>query len=239
MNFSSITAKTLAASLILASTTGLAFAKNYKGEANLKGEAPCPPPLMLKDGFYVGGQVGYDSYRIREGYTEGDLTASTVLNATGWVGGGFIGYGQYVTDMFYIGGEIYGNGSGAEVKSSFGDDSEASAYHKVQVNANYGVALIPGVRLNDTSLGYLRLGWNWANIKVTNNANSNDGDYHNSNTHTANGFDLGIGIETLVYDNWSVRTEYNHTWFSNYSAAEARYNVSDNQFLAGIVYHFA
>src|SRR5579862_7716917 len=96
-----------AAALLLASTAG--YAGNYKGEM-YKGEpAPCPVEKVLKDGFYVGAQVGYDSWRASNSYS---LTAvnsvSTVtasgshaVNANGWAGGFFAGYGQYFQEAYY------------------------------------------------------------------------------------------------------------------------------------------
>jgi outer membrane immunogenic protein len=249
MNLTSFTVKALAVTLVLASTSGVALAKhhkaeNYKGEANYKGEvAPCPPPAMLKDGFYLGAQVGYDSYRVREGFASHGVSFNPVVAPTGWVGGLFVGYGQYLTDLFYLGGEIFGNVSGAEAKYSLSvavPTGTATASSKVQVNNNYGLALLPGVRLNDGALGYLRLGWNWASIKTTNSVFVPAvGAASGSNTKTANGFDLGVGIEALVYENWSVRTEYSHTWFNNVSTGLASYKPSDNQFLLSGIYHFA
>lgn len=244
MKFSSIAVKALTASIILASTTGLALAKSHhKGEADYKGEAPCPAPVMLKDGFYLGAQAGYEAYRVRQSFSGSGISFNPVVAPTGWVGGLFIGYGQYLSDLFYLGGEIFGNVSGAETRNSIGIagiGGVTTASNKVQVNGNYGLALLPGIRLNNTSLGYLRLGWNWASIKTTNNAFvPGVGTAHSSNTHTANGFDFGLGIETLVYDNWSVRTEYTHTWFNSFSRGGANYSPSDNQFLLGAVYHLA
>ena len=245
MNLSSFTMKALVASLILASTTGLAFAKaSYKGE-NYKGEAmPCPPPKMLKDGWYLGAQVGYDNYRVRESITSSDAASSFVTGNNGWVGGLFLGYGQYLTDLFYLGGEIFGNVSGVDQarSSTFPD---GNSYSKFEANGSYGLALLPGLRLNDATLGYIRLGWNWANLKgkmsVVDIDAGTSGSSNKSNT--SNGFNLGLGLETLVYENWSVRTEYSHTWYSDFNNSVAgesiSFNPSDNQFMLGVIYHFA
>jgi len=237
MKLSSITLKALTVSLILASATSVAFAKNYKGD--YKGEvAPCPPPVLLHDGWYVGIQGGYDSYRIRQSISDMDSSISTPISATGWVGGLYLGYGQYLTDLFYLGGEILGNYSGAQSSTNFSDGAD-SVSAKSQARGSWGLALLPGIRLNDTSLGYVRLGWNWVSLKGSVNGIVDGTTFSGSNTHTANGFDLGLGIETLVYQNWSVRTEYNHTWYNNFSTSGASFNPSDNQFTLGISYHFA
>lgn len=223
--------KVLATALVLASTTGVAFAKNYKGEASFKDMPACPPPVMLKDGWYLGAQVGYDSYRVRESIS--DNIGNPVVNNTGWVGGLFLGYGQYLTDLFYLGGEIFGNVNGSSVSWHSSEDGFSN---KFTTNGSYGLAVLPGLRLNDTSLGYIRLGWNWASLK---GADTITGVASGSNSHTSNGFNLGLGIETLLMTNWSLRTEYNHTWYNSFSNSVTHYNPSDNQFMLGLLYHFS
>lgn len=260
MNFSSISTKVVATSLLLVSTTGLAFAKHhaapapmsYKGEANLKGEAPCPIPPTLKSGFYIGAQAGYDSYRIRHSFSYSvpgvfGVNGNPAISATGWMGGLFLGYGQYLSDLFYLGGEIFGNLSGAESNYSFthtivGTPGTSSTFNgKAEANGSWGLALVPGLKLNDTSLGYIKLGWTWVNTKASGTFTTNVpgvSNFSGSKTNTTNGFDLGVGIETLVYDAWSVRTEYNHTWLNSYNTAFTSINPSDNQFTVGVLYHF-
>ena len=93
---------------------------------------------MLKDGWYLGAQAGYDSYRIRNSTSfPGTFAASTVTAANGWLGGLFLGYGQYMTNMFYLGGEIFGNVSGAQQSNSFAFLTSTVTY-KTTVNGNYG-----------------------------------------------------------------------------------------------------
>jgi opacity protein-like surface antigen len=244
MRLSSKTAKVLATSLLLASTTGVAFAKNYKGETHYKDEAPCPPPAMLKTGWYLGAQVGYDSYRVRDsinGPGATDLSTSGVFNGTGWVGGLFLGYGQMLSDMFYLGGEIFGDISGVDdtVLSVSDPDEPLSASSKFEVNGSYGLALLPGIKLNDAPLGYIRLGWNWAKLNAKGTVTDDGVTVSNSKTNTSNGFNLGLGMETLLVDNWSVRTEYSHTWYNSFSSGAGTVNPSDNQYMLGVVYHFA
>ena len=247
MKATSISIKILATALVLAASTGVAFAKkSYKDEASFKDQPACPPPVMLRDGFYVGAQVGYDSYRVRETVNNpapaviGFLTANPVINNTGWVGGLFLGYGQYLTDMFYLGGEIFGNISGASQRWSL-NKVGGMFNSKLTTNGSYGLALLPGIRLNDTSLGYIRLDWNWANLKDNNSWVNAAGTVRggSSRSKTLNGFDFGLGIETLLMANWSVRTEFNHTWYNSFSTASTKYSASDNQFMLGLLYHFS
>ena len=156
-----VSTKVLASALVLAATSGVAFAKGYKGEATYK-DMPCPPPVMLKDGFYLGAQVGYDSYRVRTSINNPNglaLTANPVQNVSSWVGGLFLGYGQYLTDLFYLGGEVFGTLNGGSQRLTVFNPTLGTFNSKFETNNSYGLALLPGVRLNDTSLGYLRFGF--------------------------------------------------------------------------------
>jgi opacity protein-like surface antigen len=250
----------LISSAVLLAATTACFAGSYKGE-NYKGEmpAPCPTPLMIKDGFYLGAQLGYDSYRVRNNISASNdaatetFNANPALNATGWVGGIFGGYGQYFNELYYLAGEIFVNTSGASTSSTinhtFTGTGLDSLYTKVSVGTSWGVSLLPGVRLNDASLLYVRLGYNQADIKgqasgVLNGVSVGS----TSKTTWRGGFNYGLGIESTFYPNWSVRTEYTHTNYGSFSnnvtvagvgTASGNYSPSDNQFMVGLNYHFA
>jgi len=234
MSLSSFSVKTLAASLVLLSTTGLAFAKHhhYKAEDYKKeAMAPCPAPVMLRDGAYAGVQVGYDSYRVRESISTSGATANPVINATGFVGGLLAGYGRYM-DNFYLGGEIFVNQSGADSSFSITDATIGTYTSKFTARTAYGLGILPGVRLNDTSLGYIRLGYNWSKLKLQ--------EPGTSKSNTSGGFNYGLGLETLLVDNWSLRTEYSHTDYNSFSTAlGTNVKPADNQFMLGLLYHFA
>ncbi len=250
MNRSSFTLKALTVAMILASTTGMVFAKGYKGD--YKGEA-CPPPQMLKTGWYLGAQVGYDSYRVRNNLTGTinaiNYAANPVINGTGWVGGLMLGYGMMMNEWFYLGGELFGNVSGVDQNMSMNvtDGVTSSINTKFQVNSNYGLGVLPGIKMTDSTLTYVRLGWNWANIKQSANVVDNTVApalvASGSKTNTANGFVFGVGMETLIVDNWSLRGEFDHTWYNNFNVAagalgSASVNPSDNQYMLAVLYHF-
>jgi opacity protein-like surface antigen len=262
----SFTLKALTAALILASTSGMVFAKGYKGD--YKGEA-CPPPQMLKTGWYVGAQAGYDSYRVRENNTVGfgdgsGFASNPVYNGTGWVGGLFLGYGQMMNEWFYLGGEVFGNYSGVDQNTNYNTTPAPSitATTNFQVNGSYGLGLLPGIKMTDSTLTYIRLGWNWANLKSSASVNVPAAIFgtpaalnaSGSQSNTSNGFVFGVGMETLIVDNWSLRGEFDHTWYSNYNAngsvavpgavppafvtASTSWNPSDNQYMLAAIYHF-
>ncbi|MEO8400241.1 MAG: outer membrane beta-barrel protein [Gammaproteobacteria bacterium] len=243
----------LVTAAVLLAASSAAFAGHYKGE-NYKGEAmpaPCPTPLTLRDGFYLGGQVGYDSYRVRQSITASDIDGDSfsynpVLNPAGWVGGVLAGYGQYFSDMYYIGGEIFINGSNANtsynVNSTNVDGAvvETSNYHtKVSVGTSYGISLLPGMKLNEATLAYIRLGYNRARIKGSQTFTSGAFTFSNSNSNWSSGFNYGLGMESTFYPQWSARGEYTHTNYGSFNSGGSHFSPSDNQFMAAIIYHFA
>ena len=91
----------------------------------------------------------------------------------GAVGGAFLGFGHYFSSFYnmYLGFEIFGNGSGALTDSQVLINSiNSTAFTKystdIQVKSNYGLSLLPGIKLNNATLFYVRLGYNWTNIDV-------------------------------------------------------------------------
>jgi len=248
---SSICLAVITSALLVTSTAS--FATNYKGEASYKGEpmpVPCPQPLILKDGFYLGAQALYDSYRTRvtSAATIGAISAAStnVIASNGWGGGIFGGYGMYFNNLYYLAGEIFVNGTSASQSESSIVTTAAGAATSingtVSVGASWGVSVLPGLKLNDSSLGYIRLGYEQAKIRAQGSATTTTGggaSVSASKNNWQGGFNYGVGIETAVYQNVSVRTEYNHTSYSSFSNAVTSVNPSDNQFTLGLIYHFA
>lgn len=226
---------------------------SYKGEASYKGEpmpAPCPQPLILRDGFYVGAEALYDSYRSRVTTVASvagvAASAVHVIASNGWGGGIFGGYGMYFNNLYYLAGEVFVNGTSAtqSVSRTTTDAGvETSINNQINVEATWGISVLPGLKLNDSSLGYIRLGYEQAKIRsqhfaiTTVTVPITDANYNNNQWQ--NGFEYGVGIETAVYRNLSVRGEYDHTSFSNNRSSLVSVNTSDNQFNLGLIYHFA
>jgi outer membrane autotransporter protein len=227
--------------LLASSLATVTFAKGGYKDAGFK-DAPCPTPPSLMDGFYVGAQAGYDAYRVRSSVSDASGSFSDVNSLTGWVGGLFAGYGQYFSNNFYLGGELLGNYNGSDQTITSGTDNDGDTFsRKLEVKETWGLALLPGMKLNDTTLGYFRLGYDWTKFDF--NTSATDGatatTVSGSNNSREGGWDFGLGLETLVYQNWSVRTEYNHVWYGSFNAGGASIDPSDNQFMLGVLYHFA
>jgi opacity protein-like surface antigen len=247
---SSICLAVITSALLLTSTAG--FAANYKGESSYKGEAmapaPCPQPLMLRDGFYVGAQALYDSYRVRQTATGAVgpilFNTSEVIGANGWGGGIFGGYGMYFNNFYYLGAEVFVDGTGASQYGSFSAGAAPLINDNTAFNvgASWGISVLPGLKLNDSSLGYVRLGYEAANIRgrsavtsttVAAGAITNYG----SRSSWQSGFDYGIGLETAVYPDVSVRGEFDHTSYSSITSGNTKFSPTDNQYTFGVSYH--
>ena len=236
----------LATTLLLASVASVSFAghaANYKD--TYKDAVPCPALPSLMGGFYVGAQAGYDAYRLHSSLTTATSSSSTSGSLTGWVGGLFVGYGQYFSDYYYLGGELLGNyNNNSQTLLSANDSAGNSEFLTGKAKGTWGISLLPGIKMNETTLGYLRLGYDWTNFQLNSSATvAGVGSFSSSKSSTQGGFDFGLGLETLVYQNWSVRTEYNHVWYSSINSSSGStsgsMSPSDNQFMLGAVYHFA
>jgi len=266
-----------AASLLMVSTAGIAAQKthvvheNYKAEANFKAEVPppCPPILVLHDGFYLGLGVGYDSYRVRQTFEETTFdfptgvplyseTSSHSSSATGWMGGIFAGYGRYF-DTFYLGLEINANTSNADSTFSYSNSFGDAASMKLRARTSYGIALLPGLKVNDSSLLYVRLCYLRTNFRAS--FSETEVDFltgglvtdSESSSKWRNGFQAGVGIETAVAEDVSIRGEFTHTSFSSKTisgtvvdpvlgdttTASAKFSLSNNEFMLSAIYHFA
>lgn len=264
---STITLAVIASTLLLGSASASAtnYKGDYKGEA-MPAPAPCPQPLLLRDGFYLGAQVGYDAYRVRAtsntntaftgvaGVAGANYSANPVVASNGFAGGIFGGYGMYWNNWYYLGAEVFFNGSAASQAQNISTTvngvavaNTRSVYEKVSTGASWGISVLPGLKVNDSTLTYIRLGYNQAKLKgqstytTSSTAPGSVGisNYASKNTWQG-GFNYGLGIETAVYPMVSVRSEYSHTGYNSFSDNNGtRYSASDNQMMVSLIYHFA
>lgn len=276
-----LTVSVTVASLLLASTTSFAahksYKENYKGEVPCPVELVLKDGLYVG---LQAGYDSYRTVADIEGF-DGLLSSTSPIvlspyslvlatdpriNSTGAVGGGFIGFGKYFGDFYglYLALEAYGNWSGAQSDAEVVIGVPSSPINppgvayvdllqtSFEVNSNYGVSVLPGIKLNPATLFYFRLGYNWANVEASYTVGANmfatpaptlnQGIFRSaSGSDTIGGFNYGLGIESTFYDNWSVRVEYSHTDFNSISAdtifSDNDFTTADNQFMLGLIYH--
>jgi len=223
--------------------------KNYKNEA-----LPCPLVLTLMDGMYIGGAIGFDSYRMVDEVLEhsalshsGDpqsIELDPRLNSIGIVGGGFVGFGKYFPNFYnaYFGIELFGNASSAhtDYELTLLRSSSATVFTThVEAKSSYGIGFLPGIKLSDANLFYVRLGWNWSDIVVEQSYNANGTVVPILNkSNSSQGFGYGLGIESAVLPHISARVEYTHTGYSSVGTEiGSEVTPSNNQFITAVIYH--
>ncbi|MDR3477551.1 MAG: outer membrane beta-barrel protein [Gammaproteobacteria bacterium] len=104
-----------------------------------------------------------------------------------------LGYGGNTTQYYYFGGEIFVDPFSAVVSNHNKTGPTMRDTH------SFGISIIPGVRLNESSMVYVRIGGIDSHFTYNNN---NDV-----------GLQLGLGLSTTVSMNWDVRGEYNYVTY--------------------------
>lgn len=230
-------------------TMGMCFAKEVKKEEDYKKDPLyphlCPLPIVLKEGFYFGFGLGYDSVHSHTTFDQIapiGISGNRYQRADGLGGTLYIGYGSRVTDLLYIGGEAVAYYShlsnNVTVKSKLGYLS-----HNFETNGDYELAFLPGIRITNTSMIYLRLGYDWGNIQTNGRlfTNASQSLFLTNDEKVLNGFAYGVGFESLLKNHWSLRVDYTHI---NYHASTStsklgiKINPWDERLTVALVFHF-
>lgn len=201
----------------------------YKG-------APCPVERGLQSGFYLGGQLGYDFWRVRQNVNLGPglLLSNPTTTPTGFIAGIFTGWGHYFYERWYLGLEALANYSNASTTWN-ANDSTGSYLSRYSTYNSFGLGVLPGYKINVNTLLYVRLGFNWIRLKT----NETSSIQTVINRGWTRGFVYGLGMESVFSGNWSIRTEYNHTDATAFNTSMGtRYTPEDNQVMFGVIYHF-
>lgn len=200
--------KLIIASAVLAVSSNMALA----GKAGYKGSykeepAPCPT-YVYQTGPYLGLSVGPVT-----------AVSGTPTAFKGFSGILSAGYGS-LWDQFYLAGEIFGGWTGS-LKNL---EDQATNTYSARYNSSYGISILPGYMITNTVLGYARLS---ALRTHFNNA---------PGTSNTTGYQIGLGLQTNVYQNWDLRGEYDYTRYNSVSSSVGR--VGTDQVLVGLVYKF-
>lgn len=269
-NHFSLTKLNIIASCILISSISIAMPAQYKNEV----PTPCPDHRLMLNGLYVGAQGGYDMYKIKSNYNVSPLitippttmSGSISKMADNGIGGLFIGYGMEFEEFYrtYLGLEVFGNwidktttynqatnGILDPAIPAGGTLINEGMTIKARVRGNVGISLLPGIKLNDATLLYARLGYNWTQITVNQTAFADAFDesdvgsvtpigsasLNSSRTKYVGGFNYGLGIETRIYQNLSGRIDYSYAAYSDVHGLNFTHvHTSDNRVMLGLVY---
>ncbi len=198
--------KLLLASAVLTASTSIAVAgHSYKGERDYKGEMPAPACPSYT--YAAGPYIGL-SAGVRNNYSGAPLVYQ------GLEGTLSVGYAAMVSPSFYLAGELLA-----------GDSINLKDYtvlgNGVRTTWSYGLGIIPGYMITDYVLGYARVG-------VVRSRFTDQGD-------NGTGWQVGLGAQTNLVQNWDLRGEYVYTGYNTISGIG---KPQANQFNLGVVYKF-
>lgn len=252
----------------LLASTSVVHAEVYKG---YKDCVDTCSPWILYDGLYIGAAVGYDAYRVvdkvsDDGFLSDPGTGVAFsedprLSANGIVGGIFAGYGKYFRDFHgvnpYLALELFVNATSADEDHETAEKFSPGDVRRIlnttyTAKNNYGISLLPGIKVSDYTLLYVRLGYNWSEMSIDESFLNTDAPRGKRNRNhisvqlgdgdeeeTQGGFNYGIGVESAFYDNLSARLEFTHTDYGSFkSDADTKVTAADNQMMLSVIYHF-
>lgn len=216
--------KALIATAVLAASTGVAFANGgtYK-------EAPhathnCYVSVGVTRDFvnYEISDHGYDhGYAYGYGYGHGDHVD---LGDDGWDADLAVGIGWTFQDHYYLGLEAFGSITNNE--AHFGPA-------EIEMEHSFGVSVLPGVKISDSTMAFLRLGWVRSRFEVK------GGMFGGSISKSRNGGQVGIGLETMVTNNVSTSLEYDWARYGNWNVGGgATIKPTVNLVKLDVTYHF-
>jgi outer membrane immunogenic protein len=186
--------------------------------------APAMANTSWLDGFYFGAGFGPEAQEFREDAAVAQIGNFFVKNhdyksGRGMFGTIYAGYERYFPVQFtdciswYLAGEINGNLSSASFESynkEFVHKNYSNTDFRVQ--RSWGVSLLPGVLLTDTTTLYSRIGYSRGRFKVATTDVSLQ-----SLEVGLNGIRYGVGIKHELTDNVSLRMEYSNVGYDDTS----------------------
>lgn len=212
----------------------------------------CPNPLSFKDGYYVAVAAGYDVYKMVDHVTYHNTdvlySADPPLSVNGMMGDFMLGYTKLFgkNSNFSIGVEFFANGSAADN----GFEITLPAFpviidSDITVNGSFGLGILPGFKINNASIIYLKMGYSWSTISMDQTVRAPDDEFgissieYNDNI-TTHGFLYGVGLEAAFNEQFNLRAEYTYTGYQSFNTGSAaKVDPSRNQYLFGLVYHFS
>lgn len=190
-------------------------------------------------GFYIGAEGGMDNYELSADLDLGDFdpafdgTSATLdgLSGDGVMGNLFAGY-QYPIGGGFVSIEGFVGLSDASMKASVTDGVDTVSI-KTEARESYGVAARLGLRVNQSTGLYARVGWLNTKFKVT----ASDGVDSLSDSETEDAIQYGAGLETMVAEKVALRFEYLLTDYGE-AGLGSGISLNNNGFRAGISYRF-
>jgi outer membrane immunogenic protein len=169
--------------------------------------AKAPPyiaPLYDWTGFYLGGHAGpgWSSSTIGDptGAAFAPRGADVNVSGSGWLAGGLMGYNRQLGAwVFGIEGDLSYTDIRGSTTSPFGPNITTQSNWLGTVTGRLGIAW-------DRTLLYAKAGAAFGEVDYTVRAPT----VVSRGTDTRTGWTVGAGAEYALWDNWSVKAEYNY-----------------------------
>lgn len=126
-----------------------------------------------------------------------------------------LGYGDAITDVFYLAGEVF------IIPGSFTHADTTAGIGSLKPQYSIGIDFLPSIILDSDVMAYLRLGvisTRFGNFAVT-----------------KAGYQIGLGLETIICKPWTLRGEFVYTGYSSFPNISAPYV---QEYTLGLVYRF-
>ncbi len=215
----------------------------YQGPLEGPGYSPSGTH-SLHDGFYMGLQGGYDSYKMHSNINSfvsgvNVFQQNPDLNAVGLTYALLGGFGKVFDNPLYLGAEFFYNYSRANTSQNIGLlEGYVGVYNiKSEILQTYGASFLPGIKLGESVLFFLKGGYTRLETKTYETSGALG--LNNGQSNGTNGIHFGLGLEADIYKNWSIRGEYTHVNFEQFTTRlGTAITPSNNQFLVGVILHF-
>lgn len=163
------------------------------------------------DGFYLGANLGVSSLSDKES-TNNPIHDVHYLGAAGIIGGGLLGYDFTLKEQWKLGLEGFINAT--DITLSDNQNYAPQTSYTVDMYYNTGLRLLPGYEFTPRTIGHLIIGYSYAKFAIKDNGN-----YGTINTQfQSNGLQLGLGMNTIVFNNFSLRADMLYTLYASQSS---------------------
>jgi outer membrane immunogenic protein len=165
-----------------------------------------PPRAVITTswaGFYVGAHVGYGFSNTAASTEIGPSDRFIGIGSKGWAAGGLAGYNVMLAPRWVGGIEVDGSWQDIKTTSSqLGIESTVlSMDWSASVRGRFGFLMTPNAMMFVTG------GWAWSKLEIADGPGA-------TLSKSINGPQVGFGVETMIADNWIVRTEYLQTFYN-------------------------
>lgn len=183
------------------------------------------PPVASTAYYYVGDGWNFGAQMANSvGTVEGGVdTLEKNTGIYGFAAGIHVGYGYTFSDLLYLGAEAYANKQDVDftrissVFSASNTDSSVSS----EIGNSFGISILPGYHFSGSSLVYLRLGLNYAELSSLNNlTNATNYDIYKPAP------EIGFGVREALTQNLSLALEYD--WLKYYQQDMVANDATDH-----------